>query len=163
MNPMKIAIAGSSGFIAGELIREFNNYEIIKLVRNDFSLIKEELAEKIKDADVIINLAGYPIIKRWTKSNKRKFMTVELKQPQNWWMLFHCLRKNIHFINASAIGIYGEQDIHTEESRSYSEGFIYEVLTDWEHEAMKAANIVNNVTILRIGIVLAKDSGLIKK
>jgi len=163
MNPMKIAIAGSTGFIAGELIRELHNYEIIKLARNDLFLIKEKLAEKIKDADVIINLAGYPIIKRWTKSNRKKIYDSRINTTRKLVESISLLNKNIHFINASAIGIYGEQEIHTEESKSYSEGFILKFLTDWEYEAMKAANIVNKVTILRIGIVLAKDSGLIKR
>ena len=57
MNSKKIAIAGSTGFIAGELIKELKEYEIIKLVRDDFSLNREQLTEKIKTADVIINLA----------------------------------------------------------------------------------------------------------
>jgi len=163
MNSKKIAIAGSTGFIAGELIKELKEYEIIKLVRNDFSLNREQLAEKIKTADVIINLAGYPIIKRWTKFNRKKIYDSRIKTTIKLVDAISLIEKKVHFINTSAIGIYCEQGIHNEESQSFSEGFILKLVMDWEHEAMKAANSLNKVTILRIGIVLAKESDLIKK
>jgi len=50
MNSKKIAIAGSTGFIAGELVKGLKEYDIINLVRDDFFLKREELAEKIKTA-----------------------------------------------------------------------------------------------------------------
>ena len=67
MSPKKVAIAGSTGYLAGELMKEMKDCEIIKLVREDFQLDSRQLADKINTADVIINLIGYPIIKRWTK------------------------------------------------------------------------------------------------
>lgn len=163
MNTKKIAIAGSTGFIAGELKKELIEYEIISLVRNDFNWNSEHLAEKIKTADVIINLAGYPIIKRWTKYNRQKIYDSRIKTTAQLVEAISLLDKNVHFINTSAIGIYSEQGIHNEESRSFSEGFMFRLVMDWEREAMKAKKSINKVSILRIGIVLTKKSGFIKK
>jgi uncharacterized protein len=163
MNSKIIAIAGSTGFIAGELIKNLKEYEIIRLKRDVFSLNNEQLASKIKDADIIINLAGSPIIKRWTNANKKKIYNSRIITTTKLVNAVSLLGKDIHFINASAIGIYDEQGIHNEESKSFSVGFIYEVINDWEREAMKLPKYINNLTIIRIGIVLSKQTGLLKK
>jgi hypothetical protein len=163
MNSQIIAIAGYTGFIAGELIKNLKEYNIIKLKRDDFFLKSEQLATKIKDADVVINLTGSPIIKRWTNANKMKIYNSRIKTTSKLVHAISLLGKDIHFINASAIGIYSEHGIHNEESKSYSKGFIYEVVMNWEREAMKLPRSINNVTIVRIGLVLAKEAGLLKK
>ncbi len=161
MNSKIIAIAGSTGFIASYLIKNLEEYEIIRLKRNDFSLNNEQLASKIKDTDIIINFAGSQIIKRWTYANKRKIYNSRLETTTKLVQAVSLLGKDIHFINASAIGIYNEQGIHNEESKSFSNGFIYEVIKDWEREAMKLPQYINNLTIIRIGIVLSEKAGLL--
>jgi hypothetical protein len=163
MNVKKIAIAGSTGFIAGKLIKELKEYEIIHLIRNDFYQSNEQLAEKINTADIIINLTGYPIIKRWTKSNMKKIYDSRINTTSKLVRAMMLLDRNIHFINASAIGIYSAEGIHNEESMSFSEGFIYKLILDWENEAMKAKEATDKISILRIGIVLTEEAGLIKK
>lgn len=158
-----IAIAGSTGFIAGELMHSLKEFEIIRLTRNDFLLNHNQLAEKLKNADVVINLAGSPIIKRWTSANKKKIYNSRVETTSKLVNAVLLLNKSVHFINASAIGIYSEQNIHTEESGSYSEGFIYEVISSWEKEAEKLKDHTVHHTIIRIGIVLARNAGLLKK
>jgi uncharacterized protein (TIGR01777 family) len=163
MSPKKVAITGSTGYIAGELIKELKDYEIIRLIKEDFKLDKQQLSEKIASADVIINLAGYPIIKRWTKSNKRKIYASRINTTSKLVDTISLLNKKIHLINTSATGIYSEEGIHDENSTSFSDGFIFKVLMDWEREAMKAASPLIKLTIIRIGIVLSKRSIMIKK
>jgi uncharacterized protein (TIGR01777 family) len=163
MSPKKVAITGATGYIAGELIKELKDYEIIRLIREDFKLDKQQLSEKIAGVDVIINMAGYPIVKKWTNSNKRKIYESRINTTSKLVDAISLLNKKIHLINASAIGIYGEEGIHKENSNSFSDGFIFRVLMDWEREAMKAAGPMNKITIIRIGIVLSNKSILIKK
>jgi uncharacterized protein len=163
MSLKKVAIAGSTGYIAGELINELKDYEIIKLVKEDFQLDKKQLAKKIDSADVIVNLAGYPIIKRWTDSNKKKIYESRINTTSKIVDAISLLNKRMHLINTSAIGIYSEEGIHNENSRSFSDGFIIKILMDWEKEAMKAADSLIKVTIIRIGIVLSKESDMIKR
>lgn len=163
MSHKKIAITGSTGYLAGELMKELKDCEIIKLVREDFHLDSKHLADKISTADVIINLAGYPIIKRWTKSNKSKIYESRIITTSKLVNAISLLKKKIHLINASAIGIYSEKGIHTENSNSFSDGFIQGLLSDWEQEALKAGNTFVKITILRIGIVLSRQSVIIEK
>ena len=163
MKSNTIAVAGSTGFIAGELIKNLKEHQIIKLKRDDFSLNDEQIASKIKDADIIINLAGSPIIKRWTRANKKEIYNSRIITTSKLVNAISLLKKDIHLINTSAIGIYSEQNIHDEESMSYSSGFICDLIKDWEQEAMKLPQSCNNLTIMRIGIVLTKQSGLLNK
>jgi uncharacterized protein (TIGR01777 family) len=163
MSPKKVAITGSTGYIAGELINALKDYEIVRLKKEDFKLDKQQLSEKIADVNVIINLAGYPIIKRWTKSNKKKIYESRINTTSKLVGAISLINKKIHLINASAIGIYSEEGMHMENSNSFSGGFIFRVLMDWEKEAMKAASPMIKITIIRIGIVLSKRSFIIKK
>jgi hypothetical protein len=160
---MIIAIAGSTGFIAGELIKNLAEYEIIRLTRKDFLLNTKQLADKIKSANVVINLSGSPIIKRWTNANKKKIYNSRIETTSKLVNAITLLESDIHFISASAIGIYSDRGIHNEDSTSFSEGFIYKVIKDWEQEALKLPDYPNHLTIIRTGVVLARDSGLLKK
>jgi uncharacterized protein (TIGR01777 family) len=163
MSTKKVTITGSTGYLAGELMKELKEYEIIKLIREDFQLDKKQLAEKINTADVIINLAGYPIIKRWTNSNRKKIYESRINTTSKLVNAISLLKRRVHLINASAIGIYSEDGVHNENSRSFSDGFILKLITDWEREAMKATGTDIKITILRFGIVLSKNSEIIKK
>jgi len=59
---MKIAISGASGFVGTALQKSFE--DVVTISRADF---KNNNLDKIKDCDVVINLAGAPIIKRWSQ------------------------------------------------------------------------------------------------
>ena len=65
---MKFAITGSTGFVGSNLISflEQNGHAAVSVMRKDF-VNSDLLAEKLAGADVVVNLAGAPIIARWTK------------------------------------------------------------------------------------------------
>jgi uncharacterized protein (TIGR01777 family) len=68
------------------------------------------------------------------------------------------------FINASAIGIYNPLgEIHTEESQDFSSGFVYDLTRQWEDTAMKSQSKNTKVLILRIGLVLSAEGGLLER
>ena len=46
MSPKKVAIAGSTGYIAGELLKELKDYQILKLIRKDFLPDRQQLDDK---------------------------------------------------------------------------------------------------------------------
>ena len=70
---MTIALTGSSGFVGSYLNKYFSskNYKIILIDRADF---KDEslLRKKVLDSDIVINLVGANIMRRWTDAYKKE-------------------------------------------------------------------------------------------
>jgi uncharacterized protein (TIGR01777 family) len=58
--------------------------------------------------------------------------------------------------------LYRANRINKESDYLLSTGFIYELIIDWEKTALTAANNLTKVTLLRLGVVLGKNAGLIK-
>jgi uncharacterized protein len=177
--PMKILISGSTGLVASALIPilQSKNHEIYKLVRkigNQTNEIlwdaekgfSEQNERKLNGFDAVINLAGDNVAsERWTPEKKRRIRNSRVLGTRH---LVEALRKQQSkpkiFISASAIGFYGNRgdEILTEDSQK-GEGFFPEVCTEWEAEALKAKDFGARVVLLRIGIVLAKEGGALKK
>lgn len=162
---MKIAISGSTGFIGSRLCSEFKKkeWEVVELTRSDFAKDDIAFSKKISGCDVIINLAGAPIMKRWTERYKK---TILLSRIAATAKIVNSICNNIKkpklFISASATGIYGSEGIWDEENYSYSGDFLGEVCQAWEKEALKASGECRTV-IVRFGVVLDKKQGALAK
>ncbi|MBN1132211.1 MAG: TIGR01777 family oxidoreductase [Bacteroidales bacterium] len=156
---MKIAIAGHSGFLGSNFIRAYPEHEYRMLSRKQLYADPEELMKAINDAEVILNLTGFPIIKRWTKKNRVLIRQSRAGVNRN---LVEAVNRNIHkpamFISASAIGIYNNTDIHNEKSTAYGSGFLSDVVKEWEESLSLLDNSIKVVT-MRTGMVLGKDGG----
>jgi len=160
---IRIAVSGSTGMIGQSLLKALKEDEIISLTRKDFMLSDEEFSNKLRNIDAVINLAGVPIIKRWTKKNKKEIYDSRINTTKKIVKALGNSKKPVHFISASAIGIYDTIGKHSESSQHYSRGFLYTVISDWEKEAMMANSEWITVTIIRLGIVLARQATLIKR
>ena len=120
----------------------------------------------LNDIDVIINLCGAKINQRWTKKTKNLIMDSRVKSTK--LIVDTLIRKNLqisHFISASAIGIYPHSfdKIFKENCNEFSNTFTGKVVLGWENEAKKAKNVAINVSLIRIGIVLAKKGGALSQ
>jgi uncharacterized protein (TIGR01777 family) len=68
------------------------------------------------------------------------------------------------FISASAIGYYGDRGDETLNDNSPAgSGFLSRVTEDWEAEALKTQDIVERTCLLRTGIVLASNGGILPR
>ena len=93
---MRVAIVGGRGFVGSNLAKSFENVLIIG---------KNENLEKIKDADVVINLAGATILKRWSEEYKKELFNSRINTTKKIVEIIN--NSNIkYFISTSAIGIY---------------------------------------------------------
>ena len=160
-----IAISGSTGFLGRKVIDELGSTNrIIALTREDFGKDGGKLAKKIGEAEIIVNLAGAPIIRRWTRTNRNVIYESRIGTTG---VIVDCLRKigrkGIRFLSVSAIGIYDFVGRHTESSGAYTEGFMKKLVTDWEKAAMAAGKYCESVSILRLGVVLGENGGILKR
>jgi uncharacterized protein len=159
---MRISLSGSTGFIGGKLLEKFSgtDWQFTIMNRDSFALDDDAFIEqKIRGADVVINLAGAPVAHRWTESYKQEIYRSRIDPAQK---IARCIIRSQEkpklFISASAIGIYDTIHTHTEESRDFASDFLGKVCMDWEKEAMTAKD-ATRVVVLRTGVVLDRDKG----
>jgi len=161
-----VAISGSTGFIGRKLAAWLSgkNYEVIPITRRDFEKGASGIAEKIAGCEALVNLAGAPVITRWTTKARKEIMDSRISTTG---ILVEALRimneKPVVFINASAIGIYDQDNIHSEESKNYDNGFLAHVVREWERTAGAAEKFISRLIFLRIGIVLSFQGGAAAK
>lgn len=159
-----IAISGSTGFVGSNLTASLKKegHQIIPLTRADFRKDAQEMASEIEGAEVLIHLAGAPIIKRWNKSYKDEIYHSRVDTTH---LLVEAMKKMREkpslFISTSAIGVYKDNQEHTEESSAFSEDFMGIVCNDWEANARLAPPEVRTV-IFRLGMVLGREGGALK-
>ena len=159
-------MTGSGGYLGKIISDELSNagHKVSginrKLLYSQQSLLKKKLA----GSDVIINLAGAPILQRWNRKNKKIIYDSRVITTENLIEAISLLPENERpkkFISASAIGIYKNSEHHNEESTSFNKDFVGKVVKDWEKALHKLPENIQQVTF-RIGIVLGKDAKTIK-
>lgn len=161
---MKILIAGASGFIGKNLLIYIiqKGHIVIPIQRSEIYQPTKYLSEKLEGADVVINLTGAPILKRWTKIYKKTIYQSRINTTRNIVNAINLCQTKPHlFISASAIGIYSTIGHHDEESTSLAINFLGTVCKDWETEALQAT--CNRIVIPRIGVVLSATGGAFPK
>lgn len=164
---MKICIAGASGYIGTSLTNQLskNGHTIVSVNRKFLHGNQAELRALLRNADAVINLAGAPIMQRWTAANKQKIYSSRIDSTINLADAILNLaaeeRPKI-FISASAVGIYKSGMTHDESSRSLSNDFTGMVVVHWEKASESLDKICRRV-VFRIGVVLGKESQTIGK
>lgn len=178
---MKILVTGGTGFIGAALIHQLRDHDITVLSR-DPAKASLSLGEQVKaitsldqldnlnDYDVVINLAGEPIInKRWTARQKDTICRSRWGITQQLVDKIKASEQPPHtFISGSAVGIYGNQhdnvideDFAIEHVSRHD--FAHHVCQRWEHIASDAASEATRVCLLRTGIVLGRHGGALAK
>ena len=173
-----ILITGASGMLSKHLTKHLESdysirYLTRKVTRNNEYLwdLKNSYIDSnaLKDVHTIIHLAGSPIAdKRWTKKRKQNILSSRIDSAH---LILNHLKKNAitidSFISASAIGYYGTTTtdiIYNEESKK-GKDFLSNVCQKWEDVAheFESSNITRRMAIMRIGIILSKREGALKK
>ena len=171
---MNILITGGTGFIGSTLTKFFlqqNNYitilsrgtsKVLKTVRVIESINQINANEKI---NIIINLAGSPINKKWNKTYKELLISSRVEVTKSLITLIKALKEKPDLlISASAIGYYGTQNNeYLDETSSYIDDFTHELCNLWELEAQKAQELGVRTCITRLGVVLGKNGGALEK
>jgi len=176
---MKILTAGMSGLLGRALISELRRcgHQVLRLVRqSDEILTSEEFfwdaaslgswIGAVEESDAIVNFSGEPIDKKpWTSRQKKEIVDSRIRSTRVLVQAMERAKKRpTLFLNASAIGNYGDRNEELLDERSAcGAGFLAEVCDRWEVEAFRARTLGIRVAALRSGVVLAAKGGVLAR
>ncbi|MFO7939398.1 MAG: TIGR01777 family oxidoreductase [Bacteroidales bacterium] len=182
---MKIIVFGGSGFIGSHLIPKLveEGHQVVlfsrypERTREKFSLDQLQVAQwdgfsddglkkHANGSDVVINLAGEDISsKPWTQRQRFKIRQSRSQLGTTIAMALEKLENRPSlYIQASAIGIYGPQPgLACDETSSLGIGFLADVTKAWEKPAELLAQQGMRTAIIRTGIVLGLNGGLLQR
>ncbi len=163
---MIVAISGASGFVGQALTKKITEKGgIVRVIdRQSLSLSENEFnKQKIEGTDVVVNLAGASVSRRWTPEWKKEIYNSRINITRKIAEgIISADNKPSLLISASAVGIYDSIHTHSESSSLFAETYLAKVCRDWEGEASKAGKSTR-VVIFRFGVVLGENGGALKK
>ncbi|ALG07761.1 TIGR01777 family oxidoreductase [Kibdelosporangium phytohabitans] len=170
---MRVVVAGSSGMIGTLLVSALRSagHDVVRLVRRTASAPDERSWDppsgRIDDgtmdgAEAIVNLCGAPITLT-RLSNARKQVLVDSRVEPTEVLAAETAERGIPLlINASAVGYYGDTGGRVvDETTPPGDGFLSQMCKEWEGATQAAADAGARVAILRTGLVLSKEGGLL--
>ncbi len=172
--PMVIAISGASGLVGSALSAFLTSgrHRVIRLVRRHARDRDERYWDPANPAsnllngvDAVIHLAGAAIAGRFTPEHKAAIRDSRIEPTRRLAKAAADADTGPSvFISASAIGFYGfdrGNDILTEHS-ARGDGFLADVVADWEAAATAAEDAGLRVVAVRTGIVQAARGGTLR-
>ncbi|HKK91585.1 MAG TPA: TIGR01777 family oxidoreductase [Desulfobacteraceae bacterium] len=172
-----IMITGASGFVGRRLSRNFlekgcrviglgtsprhpfsHQYKAFEWIQADTTR-EGEWQDRVPEADIIVNLAGRTIFKKWTRKYKQAIYDSRIETTKNIVTAMEPGNTQ-KLLSTSAAGFYGDggDEILTEAGLSGSD-FLARLSRAWENEAEKAADKGTIVAIMRFGVILGKEGG----
>jgi uncharacterized protein (TIGR01777 family) len=177
----KILITGATGLVGKHLSSRCLqngisvNYLTTKPVKNSNSprlkgfywnpAVSEIDSECFDGVSAIINLAGSSISKPWTRKGKESILKSRTDSLDCLYMGLTAAKNHQvnYIVSASAIGGYpsSESAYYTEQDAAEGVGFLAQVVQQWEASLHRFPDVGVSVGILRIGLVLAKEGGVL--
>jgi uncharacterized protein (TIGR01777 family) len=156
---VRITVLGASGFVGRALVTALT-------ARGDdvrsVSLRDPAHAAAAADgSDAVVNLAGSPVIGRWTDDRKRAIAGSRTDLPHAFLSALERVeRRPRTYVSASAIGYYGMSRTATfTEASPPGDDFLARVCVAWETEAARASDLGMRVVVARTGLVLGTGGG----
>ncbi|APB35329.1 Putative nucleoside-diphosphate sugar epimerase [Gloeomargarita lithophora Alchichica-D10] len=169
---MAVLVLGGTGFIGSQLVTQLQQRgEQVRLVTRNPQRAQQlfpqaqvfplaALAEAVDGCTGVVNLAGEPIIGRWTVARKQAIQ--ESRRGGTQRLVQAIAQAQVRpqvLVNASAIGYYGasETAVFREDSPP-GQDFLAQVCQEWEQAAQPGQGV--RLVIFRIGIVLGMGGAL---
>jgi uncharacterized protein len=171
-----VLVTGATGFIGRRLVEALvaGGHRVIALVRDPsppsltarpLSLVTslDQVATDTR-IDAIVNLAGEPIANApWTKAKRARIIGSRVETTEAIVSLIARLAvKPSVLVSGSAIGCYGLWgDEPLDETSPARDCFSHDLCAAWESAARKAEDHGVRVVLLRIGLVLGTEGGML--
>jgi len=173
---VRVAVVGASGLVGGRLSRALlaRGDEVVAISRS--GAVDVEGAREVRwdpaagpppaaafaGVDAVVNLAGAPIAgRRWTARRKRE---VRESRTVTTRLIVDALAAPDAprvLVNGSGVGYYGPTDETVDESSPPGSDFLGETCVAWEREALRAREHGARVVMVRSGLILSAEGGIL--
>jgi uncharacterized protein (TIGR01777 family) len=175
---MRVLITGGTGFVGRAVVPvlQREGHSVLVWTRDptrargrlgadvetvDAALGQSALAPAVERSDAVVNLAGAPLLRRWTPRGRRVLRQSRVEFTR---LLVSAMAQNRHrprvMVSASAVGYYGHRgDEILQEHSAGGNDFLAHLCHDWEAAGRSAEPLGLRVVRLRSGVVLGRDGG----
>lgn len=177
---MRVLITGGTGLIGGHLARDLaaGGYEVVVLSRDPSPSLPPGVRAVAWDGRTaagwghlvggaaIVHLAGENIgAGRWTAARKQRIYDSRVRSGEAVLAAVEqAAEKPRVLLQASAVGYYGDAgDRELTEDSPLGSGFLAEVCRDWEAVTADVESLGVRRSVLRSGVVLAREGGALPK
>ena len=159
---MKIVILGGTGLIGTALQKSFSNEHQVDCFNREAFQSVEHLASLLEGSDLVIQLSGSTISKRWSNKIVKEMWQSRVDTNQMLSEVVQSLSTKPRVICASGISFYAESSCNDPKTEEDPKGDGY--LTNLNIAIEDAAkSISDDVIILRFGVVLSRQGGALQK
>jgi len=179
---MRILVTGASGFLGSRVCDAMlaRGDEVVGLSRHPErarganptvswhawnATVERPPESSIDGVDAVVNLIGEPIDQRWTDDAKQRIRDSRERATKNLVDALSAADPRPRaLVSQSAVGYYGDRgDAMVDESTPHGTAFDSGVCAAWEAAARSAEDIGMRVAVVRTGLVLDPEDGLLKQ
>jgi uncharacterized protein (TIGR01777 family) len=179
---MRVLVTGASGFLGSRVCDALlaRGDEVVGLSRSPETAraanptvswhawdatVERPPESALEGVDAVVNLVGEPIDQRWTDEAKRRIRDSRERATKNLVDALSAADPRPRaLISQSAVGYYGDRgDAMVDESTPPGTTFDAGLCAAWEAAAHAAEDIGMRVAVIRTGLVLDAEAGLMKQ
>ena len=172
---MRVAVTGASGLIGSALVPHLREqgHDVVRLVRGTPSAPDERGwdpaasrldPQELADVDAVVHLAGEGVADhRWAAAHKARVLRSRVDGTTAVARAVAASERTKVLVSASAVGWYGDTgDRLTDETGANGEGFLADVVRQWEAATTPAEQAGARVVHPRTGLVLSGSGGALE-